>query len=182
MKRGKAQYSVEFLVTYGWALLIIGIVIGAIYTFGWFDPGELLPQKCEFYGQLGCRDFFLDTNTFSLSLVNNFGANLNIGRVDFIVEDDPDVNCSTYFDSTHNGGAIPWERNDFSIISMAVSGQDCEDTVQDQIIEGARVKLTTTIYYYSNTTCSGCETNGVGHSSCTPCVHKSVGRLNIRVN
>lgn len=178
MKRGKSQYSVEFLVTYGWALLIIGIVVGAIYTFGWFDPGELLPQKCEFYGQLGCRDFYLNETDFKLSLVNNFGANLNIGKIDLIVNDDTTNICSFYFDKAD---AISWTRNDHSFVNVTFAEESC---VFPEIYEGARVKLTTTVYYYSPTTCDKCddEFKGVDQPACTPCLHKSVGRLNVRVN
>ena len=79
MKRGKAQYSVEFLVTYGWALLVIGVIVAAIYALGAFNTGDFLPERCEFFGQVTCRDFTISTESFGISVINNFGVNLNIG-------------------------------------------------------------------------------------------------------
>ena len=52
MKR-KGQQSVELLMTYGWAILIIIVVIGALWKMGVFDETpettseEICQAKCE---------------------------------------------------------------------------------------------------------------------------------------
>jgi hypothetical protein len=45
MKR-KAQAALEFLTTYGWAFLVILIMIGALAYFGVLSPSNLVPDKC----------------------------------------------------------------------------------------------------------------------------------------
>lgn len=40
----KGQAAMEFLMTYGWAILVVLIAIGALMYF--IKPSEMLPEKC----------------------------------------------------------------------------------------------------------------------------------------
>ena len=44
MKKGQA--AMEFLMTYGWAILVVLIAIGALAYFGVLSPERFLPEKC----------------------------------------------------------------------------------------------------------------------------------------
>lgn len=164
MKRGRAQYSVEFLVTYGWAILIIGIIIAAIYAFGWLDVQNFLPQKCTFYGQVGCRDFEITNSGLNLSLDNNFGAHLYIKSIEI-----RNVDCRRVFSD-----AVFWERARFAMVGIECPG------IQD--ISGTRKEILVSIGFFSNTTCSGCVSDPVGTSDCpNSCIHTTTGRVFGRV-
>ena len=64
-KRGQA--AIEFLTTYGWAILILIIVIAAIGALGVFSPKA--PNKCDATSPIFCSDIKLDTNgVITLSL------------------------------------------------------------------------------------------------------------------
>jgi hypothetical protein len=52
----KAQAAMEFLMTYGWAILVVLAAIGALAYFGVLSPGNLLPEKCEFPSGLTCTE------------------------------------------------------------------------------------------------------------------------------
>lgn len=52
----KAQAALEFLTTYGWAFLVILIMIGALAYFGVLDPSKLLPQRCMFSPEIQCLE------------------------------------------------------------------------------------------------------------------------------
>jgi len=43
MKNKKGQAAMEFLMTYGWAILAAIIAIGVLAAFGVFSPGKLTP-------------------------------------------------------------------------------------------------------------------------------------------
>lgn len=63
----KSQAAMEFLLTYGWAILIVLVVISALVYYGVLDPTMLLPEKCILQlGPLACTDskafFFGSTN------------------------------------------------------------------------------------------------------------------------
>jgi hypothetical protein len=69
----KAQAAMEFLMTYGWAILIVLIAIGALAYFGVLSPDRFLPEKCAISTGSGifCDDFSIDdADNVRLSLHN----------------------------------------------------------------------------------------------------------------
>ncbi len=52
----KGQYSVEFLVTYGWVLLIVIIAVGTLIYFDVFKIDKYLPDECIFGPNVICED------------------------------------------------------------------------------------------------------------------------------
>lgn len=76
----KAQGALEFLMTYGWAFLVILIMIGALAYFGVLNPTKFLPERCTFGAQMACKDHKLALleGTVTLRLQNNFGSSIAI--------------------------------------------------------------------------------------------------------
>lgn len=78
----KAQAAVEFMATYGWALLIVSVAIGAIAYFGVIDPSDVIPEKCDFNNGIVCKDISATApNTIKLVLLNNHGQTIYDVRV-----------------------------------------------------------------------------------------------------
>lgn len=48
------QSAVEFLMTYGWAILILIIVIGTLWKLGVFNLGNTAPNLCSLPADIGC--------------------------------------------------------------------------------------------------------------------------------
>ncbi len=46
MKRHKAQSAMEYFMTYGWAILIIAVVLGALFSLGVFSGNNILGTAC----------------------------------------------------------------------------------------------------------------------------------------
>jgi hypothetical protein len=46
MKLKKAQSAMEYLMTYGWAILIIAVVLGALFSLGVFSGTGILGTAC----------------------------------------------------------------------------------------------------------------------------------------
>ena len=44
-RRLKSQSAMEYLMTYGWAILIIAVVLGALFTLGLFNSANLAPKS-----------------------------------------------------------------------------------------------------------------------------------------
>lgn len=72
MKRSQA--AIEFLMTYGWALLAIFAVVGVIVYFGFIDLTTFSPENCDMGYRLGCKDFRLNKGLgeIRLSVFNSF--------------------------------------------------------------------------------------------------------------
>jgi len=82
MKR-KAQVAFEYLATYGWAIMVALVAIGALAYFGFLNPTNLLPNKCDFGKQLECVEYrILSNGTFNIMFRNNFGKDISITNVD----------------------------------------------------------------------------------------------------
>jgi len=75
---GSAQAAMEFLMTYGWALVVITVVIAAMSYFGILHPNKLLPDRCSFGTEFGCGAHVMYENGLQLRLVNNAGQSIII--------------------------------------------------------------------------------------------------------
>ena len=66
----KGQAALEFLTTYGWAFLVILVMIGGLWYFGVFNFTDKLPDKCTLDNKLGCGQIFVisDSNSSTLQM------------------------------------------------------------------------------------------------------------------
>lgn len=78
----KAQAAMEFLMSYGWAIFTVLIVIGALAYFGVLSPDKFLPERCSLPSGITCLDFNVETARIVLVLQNNFGSTITIERVE----------------------------------------------------------------------------------------------------
>ena len=73
----KGQAAMEFLMTYGWALLVVLIAIGALASFGVLNPGQFLPETCTVAPGISCIDFSAsDTGGLTVMMQNGMGIAL----------------------------------------------------------------------------------------------------------
>ena len=91
-KRGQA--ALEFITTYGWALIVITITMSALYYFGIFDFNKFLPQKCVFPSQFKCLDFSLNPSQVKIKLVNNIGEDITITSLGITNDANPPISCT----------------------------------------------------------------------------------------
>jgi len=73
-RNSKLQSAVEYLVTYGWGMLIVMIVLWALYSF-FISPSSLVPDFCNFKYGPTCKSAFLLTNNtatnFTIIAINS---------------------------------------------------------------------------------------------------------------
>ena len=83
LKHIKSQAALEFLTTYGWAFLIILLMIGTLAYFGVLNPSKLLPSRCNFGAEFQCIDYQISAaaNTFRLRLKNGIGEAISITAI-----------------------------------------------------------------------------------------------------
>ena len=92
----KSQSALEFLTTYGWAFLIILIMIGALAYFGILSPNRLLPNRCNFGAEFGCSDYQASAtgSQVKLRLKNNLGQPITIANVGVGTDSTTSLFCS----------------------------------------------------------------------------------------
>ncbi|MFP4567818.1 MAG: hypothetical protein ACLFN8_02645 [Candidatus Woesearchaeota archaeon] len=76
----RSQASVEFLITYSWAILIILLVIGTLIYIQ-INPRNLVPESCEL-NELDCLSHKIETDKISLEIRNTVGQKITIIRTD----------------------------------------------------------------------------------------------------
>jgi hypothetical protein len=77
VKRG-GQASMEFLMTYGWAILVVMAAIGALAYFGVLDSANIIPASCTIVPGIDCEDFRItETGQVEINILNGQGQNLN---------------------------------------------------------------------------------------------------------
>ncbi|MFH1439828.1 MAG: hypothetical protein ABIG89_04635, partial [Candidatus Woesearchaeota archaeon] len=100
----KAQAAMEFLMTYGWAILVVLVVIGALAYFGVLNPQNLLPEKCTFPSGLYCQDYKINglVDTISFKIENGRGEGMIITNIDVAgqILTDCDIDLITECDAT----------------------------------------------------------------------------------
>lgn len=78
----KSQAAIEFITTYGWAILSVLIVISALYYYGFLSFNRFIPQECNFPSQFNCFEYMADDTgsdkRIRFMLVNGIGESLNI--------------------------------------------------------------------------------------------------------
>ena len=72
MKQRKGQGAMEYLMTYGWALLVIVVVGAALFALGVLNPTTYTQTRCQGFQYFSYQDQKADTTNdrLSLSLVN----------------------------------------------------------------------------------------------------------------
>lgn len=104
----KAQAALEFLMTYGWAILVVLIVIGALAYFGVLNPTILLPEKCTMQMGLYCKNhIIMDNNMVFFELENGMGKGIILTSMN--VTGDL-VNCWVRFaEASCPSSGNPWD-------------------------------------------------------------------------
>ena len=75
---GKSQSAMEYLMTYGWAILIIAVVLGALYSLGIFNGANFLGGTCVASPGYLCSNPLLATDG-TLSLTYGYqGPNVTV--------------------------------------------------------------------------------------------------------
>ena len=97
MHNNKSQAALEFLTTYGWAFLIILIMVGTLAYFGILKPSKILPNRCTIGPEFQCLDYQISgtANTFKIKLKNGVGETIDVSAITLSSETATQYSCST---------------------------------------------------------------------------------------
>lgn len=84
-KRG--QVAVEFITTYGWALLAILVTLGLFSYFGLFSPDRFISQYCNTGSQITCTEIHLEENgAFRINFRNEYPVTIEILSINATID------------------------------------------------------------------------------------------------
>lgn len=139
MKEGQA--ALEFLTTYGWAFLVILIMIGTLAYFGILKPSRLLPDRCSVGPEFECLDFQLSStdNTIKVRLKNNIGEPINIDSIGISTEASVALSCTNGPDILNVWGTGEIRDFAFSVCNLNAVG----------FVPGEKGKISFSVKYYA---------------------------------
>ena len=96
MYKKRGQAALEFLMTYGWAILAAIIVIGVLAYFGVFSPGQFIPSAAVVNPPFYANAWNVDNSDseVSIELQNNGGVDVSVTSV-AITPSDGATDCTT---------------------------------------------------------------------------------------
>ena len=71
-----SQAALEFIMTYGWAILVVLVAIGALAYFGVLSPDKFLPNKCTLQAGLACIDHKATGSNVQVVIQNSLGDDI----------------------------------------------------------------------------------------------------------
>lgn len=77
----KGQAALEFLTTYGWAFMVILVMIGALAYFGVLNPEKLIPDQCSITSGFTCGDYQITANSVNFSMINNVNSDITVSNL-----------------------------------------------------------------------------------------------------
>ncbi|MBS3137892.1 hypothetical protein J4232_05645 [Candidatus Woesearchaeota archaeon] len=149
-KNKRAQGALEFLMTYGWAFLVILIMIGALAYFGVLNPTKFLPDRCNFGTELSCKkgEFVVKaatTDTILAKLTNQFGTSIKVygAKVTTDIADGLG-NCTFKLDDKavedNANKSVVWKDGESRTLKVSCGAGDTALTAGDKIKLGIEFK------------------------------------------
>ncbi|HLC49833.1 MAG TPA: hypothetical protein VJI97_00210 [Candidatus Nanoarchaeia archaeon] len=135
-------------MTYGWAFLIIIVMVAALAYFGISNPSRLLPNRCNFGPEWECVDYQVSSsaNTIRLMIKNNLGETVTIDNIA--------VGNEAVGNSVYCSAATPVLTGSKLTISNIRSGE-AKDIIFSTcgmaaagVLQGGKAKINVTIDYY----------------------------------
>ncbi|SRR3989344_1518983 len=81
MQQKKGQAAMEFLMTYGWAILAAIVAIGVLAYFGVFSPGKIAGSNAIVNNPFYAASWQVNTTDANLELLNNGGDTVKVYNV-----------------------------------------------------------------------------------------------------
>lgn len=109
----KGQAAMEFLMTYGWAILVVLIAIGALAYFGVLNPGRYLPRTCTLMPGLDCAEFKVDSSDTQVQIVirNGVGDSIDFSSLNIDTNLDGTGDCTAVDPALISDGALSSQIN-----------------------------------------------------------------------
>jgi hypothetical protein len=110
MRKTRGQASLEFLMTYGWAILVVGVVMVVLWQWGLFTPsGGTKTTYMGFWGVMPIDFSYKSNGTLKLSLQNNIiDGTINITGINVSVQG---INAPDSLHQVLSAGEIfKWEK------------------------------------------------------------------------
>jgi hypothetical protein len=131
----------EYLMTYGWALLVIVVAGAALFALGVLNPSTYAQKRCQGFQYFTYQDHQLTTDQFQINLINGPQTISSINSVTVGTSTDANVTSSsptvaggTQFTATANVSGLVAQNQTYSYVVRIV--YDVSGGIQDRVDQG----------------------------------------------
>ncbi len=120
----QGQVALEFIVTYGWALLAILATLWILTYYGYLDFSRYLSDYCDLGPQLQCVDFRLKADPpahpggFDINIRSNFPVSIKIHNIQVYLDGQPVVNYDVESIVGDSSSLAPGEETSFNSYTL----------------------------------------------------------------
>lgn len=139
----KGQAALEFLTTYGWAFLVILVMIGALGYFGVLNPQNFIPEDCQLAGQISCLAGTLTVERAGFKLQNNLPETITV--ISVVLEDPRDEIIGWNLLDTYNLTLGPSAKGNVNLTDHGLGGAPSYE-----LPLGEKLKLNLKVRWYKN--------------------------------
>jgi hypothetical protein len=134
MRNNKGQAAMEFLMTYGWAILIVVIAVAALAAFGVFNPQRFAQERCvgdstKFACTSDALSFDVATETLVMEISNGAGSTVNITGISSSADGDCGSVSTWQLDSNGADTAASYRPNEQVLVSITCANDITEGGV-----------------------------------------------------
>lgn len=122
----KGQAAVEYLMTYGWAILALVIVVAVLFSTGIFSPSYLVSEECNFGNSLKCQVSLFNEGGSTRMLLTIFNGYQYKVKINDIKVQSQDGSAAMAFLST----AAEPESGQSSVFEGSISGESSENSIR----------------------------------------------------
>jgi hypothetical protein len=149
MKNFKGQAALDFLMTYGWALLLIVLAVGALFALGVFDISGFLGSRATGFAQVHVAAWRVDSaGVLTVKLTDQAGTDINVTNATWTYLGTSTTN--TTINTTINNG-----QTSATLTLGSVSGITSAGTSYTLPLSIAYVDRTTSFAYQTSGTLTG---------------------------
>jgi hypothetical protein len=137
----KSQAAMEFLMTYGWAILVVLAAIAALAYFGVLSPEKFLPEKCLIETGFTCLSSKVEPAQSTIVFSNGYGKTVTIDSIQI-------GGCTKTFSTSM------MSEDEATFVVTGCDNGDVKDTFKGDVIikfTEKRTNLTKTAYGTINT-------------------------------
>ncbi len=129
----KSQVALEFIHTYGWVLISVTVVAGALIYFNLTGISHIIPLTCTFLSGINCLDSTVEDNLVSIVVLNEFGFALS--------------NVSLTLTGTCNTTANTTDGNIYNNLNVLLTNKKATYVFECQNLSGLQIEEKINITY-----------------------------------
>src|SRR3989344_626758 len=133
----RGQAAMEFLMTYGWAILVVLIALGALFYLGVFSPK--VPNICNIPAPFVCQDVKFSDST----LILRVGAS-GVSSITYVVADAIMLNGGACAVTDDGDGGVGGDDGQADAMKSTVVSVTCTNGA---IVDGSKVSGTIDLVY-----------------------------------